>query len=277
MSFTWVPEDEPPPVRHTPLGWVRAALRGSVLAAMFGAGFVILLVLRMVERPLCGVNRPVTPFITRAVSRGAFVILQMRYETVGTPMTQRGAVVANHSSWMDILSLNARKRVYFVSKSEVAGWPGIGVMARAVGTVFIARERGQARAQTALFEERLRAGHRLLFFPEGTSTDGQRVLPFKSTLFAAFLTPGLRDILYLQPVTVIYNAPPGQDARFYGWWADMNFGSHVLQVLAAWPQGGVRVVYHDPVKVSDYPDRKALARHVESQVRAGMPPERQQV
>lgn len=182
-------------------------------------------------------------------------------------MTQRGAVVANHSSWLDIFALNARKRVYFVSKAEVAKWPGIGWLARATGTVFIERNRKKAREQTLLFQERLSAGHKLVFFPEGTSTDGIRVLPFKTTLFAAFFTDELREFMYVQPVSVIYHAPVGQPNRFYGWWGDMDFGPHLLKTLGARRQGWVELIYHIPAKVSDFENRKALAAHCEEAVR----------
>ena len=66
-------------------------------------------------------------------------------------------------------------------------------------------------------EARIRAGHHLLFFPEGTSTDGTRVLPFKTTLFQAFYADGLDKVMQIQPVTVIYRAPRGRSPRFYGW------------------------------------------------------------
>jgi 1-acyl-sn-glycerol-3-phosphate acyltransferase len=140
--------------------------------------------------------------------------------------------------------------------------------------VFIARDPKQARAQTTLFEERLKAGHRLLFFPEGTSTDGMRVLSFKTTLFQAFFSEELRDILQIQPVTVIYMAPPDQEKRFYGWWGDMEFAPHLLQSLATRRQGAVKIIYHDPVRVADFADRKALAKYAEDTVRGGMPEER---
>ena len=110
-------------------------------------------------------------------------------------------------------------------------------------------------------------GHRLLFFPEGTSTDGMRVLPFKTTLFAAFLTDDLRHALHLQAVSVVYHAPAGEDPRFYGWWGEMEFGPSLLQVLAQKPQGRVEVVYHQPLRVDDHPNRKTLAAHLETQVR----------
>lgn len=271
MSRTWHGADAPALERVGPAGWVRVVLRGLLLGGVTYGCLLLLLLLRLVERPLFGLNRPVTPLVTRFVCRSAFVILGIRYSTRGRPMREKGAIVANHASWLDIFTLNAPQAIYFVSKSEVAGWPGIGWLARATGTVFIARKGSEAIAQRNLFVARLRAGHRLLFFPEGTSTDGLRVLPFKSTLFAAFFSDGLDRLLHIQPVTVIYRAPEGADARFYGWWGDMDFGSHLLKVLAARRQGSVELVFHPPVAVADFTDRKALAAHCEAAVRSAMP------
>lgn len=275
MKITWNPEEEPELPRPGPLGWLIGALRSIVLILILVVGVLITTLIRLVEQPLCGMHRPVTPYITQWVCRAAFVVLGVRHSTRGEIMTMPGAVVANHSSWLDIFALNARKRIYFVSKSEVAGWPGIGLLAKITGTVFIARDPKQAKAQTELFEARLNAGHKLLFFPEGTSTDGIRVLPFKTTLFQAFFSENLRHKMHVQPVTLIYRAPDGEDARFYGWWGDMEFAQHLLHVLCARRQGSVEVIYHAPVKVDDFADRKALATHVEATVRAGMPTDRQ--
>ncbi len=251
-------------------GWLRVVVRGGVLGIVTYGGLTLLLVLRLVERPLFGLSRPWTPFVTQGVCRAAFMILRLPLAVRGRPMAGQGAMVANHASWLDIFALNAAARIYFVAKSEVEGWAGIGWLARATGTVFIARKGSEAKRQQRLFEERLRAGHRLMFFPEGTSTDGVRVLPFKSTLFAAFYTHGLDTVLQVQPVTLVYHAPPGQDARFYGWWADMTFGGHLLRVLAQGRQGRVEVVFHDPVAVEHFADRKALAAHCEAAVRGAL-------
>ncbi len=270
MGDTWYSETTPPDGGYGAMGWVRVVLRAVPLIILVFGGLLILLLVRLVERPLCGLRRPVTPYITQFVCRGAFVLLGIQYTTEGTPMQGAGAVVANHASWLDIFALNARKRIYFVSKSEVAGWPAIGWLARATGTVFITRDRSKVRDQIALFRDRLAAGHKLLFFPEGTSTDGLQVLPFKPALFGAFFDPALRDNLQMQPVSVVYRAPSGADRRFYGWWGDMEFGPHLLATLAAKRQGGVHVVYHPPVKVADFADRKALAKAMEDQVRAGL-------
>lgn len=270
MSATWhAPPPPAAPIR--PGGWARALWRGPLLIGLVSGGFVVLLLIRIIEKPVHGLHRPWTPWITQGVCRGAFAIIGMEHRTRGERMSHPGAVVANHASWLDVFALNARKRVYFVSKAEVAGWPGIGWLAKATGTVFINRSAREAKAQQALFEARLGAGHKLLFFPEGTSTDGRRVLPFKSTLFAAFFSPHLREFMWVQPVTVVYHAPQDADPRFYGWWGEMSFGAHLLRVLAAAPQGRVEVIYHDPVRVDDFRDRKSLARVCEARVRESHP------
>lgn len=269
--MSWSAEQAPDEYRISPVGWLRVALRTLALLGLIFGGLVVLLVLRLVEAPIYGVHRPWTPWITQFVCRTAFVILGMKHSIEGTQMARAGAVVANHGSWLDIFTLNARKRVYFVSKAEVAKWPGIGWLARATGTVFIRRARGDAKRQQEVFEERLGAGHKLLFFPEGTSTDALRILPFKSTLFEAFFTEHLREIMWVQPVTVVYRAPRGESPRFYGWWGDMGFGSHLLKTLAVRRQGSVTVIYHTPLRVADFAGRKALAAASEAAVRSGMP------
>ena len=269
MSLTWEGDEPPEPMSITALGWVRVVLRGLLILATIGVGLAVLLPLRLLERPIHGMFRPWTPLITRVVCRLSLVWMGLGYERRGTPMRGAGAIVANHSSWLDIFTLNAGDQVYFVSKSEVAGWPGIGFLARATGTLFIARDRKEARAQTELLQTRLMAGQRLLFFPEGTSTDGLHVLPFKSTLFEAFFADGLRDVLSVQPVSVTYHAPEGCEPRTYGWWGEMEFGQHLLHTLALPRQGSVVVVYHDPVRVADMSGRKALAAACEAMVRGG--------
>jgi lyso-ornithine lipid O-acyltransferase len=259
----------PPPMPRIGLrGGLRVLCRGLPLAVLVFGCLALLVLVRLVERPLFGLRRPVTPRITVFVCRTAFRLMGMGHAVRGRPMDRHGAIVANHASWLDIFALNACDRVYFVSKAEVAGWPGIGWLARATGTVFIARDPKQAPAQKRLFEARLDAGHRLLFFPEGTSTDGRRVLPFKTTLFAAFFAPHLADTCAIQPATLIYHAPSGADPGFHGWWGDMGFGGHMLKVLAARDPGSVEVVFHDPVPVMAHRSRKTLAAVAEARVRA---------
>jgi lyso-ornithine lipid O-acyltransferase len=159
-------------------------------------------------------------------------------------------------------------RVYFVSKAEVAAGPAsAGWRGRRAPSSLRARA-PRPRKQQALFERRLKAGHRLLFFPEGTSTDSIRMLPFKSTLFAAFFSDELRDALHVQPVSIVYHAPGGADVRFYGWWAQMDFGSSLARILAQPRQGRIEVFFHESVAINAFADRKALSAHCERVIRS---------
>jgi 1-acyl-sn-glycerol-3-phosphate acyltransferase len=77
--------------------------------------------------------------------------------------------------------------------------------------------------------------------------------------------------MQIQPVTVIYHPPEGEDVRFYGWWGDMSFGPHLLKVLAQRRQGSVDIMFHEPLDVADFGSRKELALRAEQAVRAGLP------
>ncbi len=268
---TWTGTGElPPHIPIGPLGWGRVALRGMLLAWVIFGGLSVLLVLRLLERPLFGLQRPITPWITVGVCRVALKIIGLRTHWLGRPRGQRAAFVSNHVSWLDIFVLNAVVPLYFIAKEEVAHWPGIGWLARATGTMFVKRDRRAAGMQALVLEARLRAGHRFAFFPEGTSTDGLRVLPFRTTLFAAFFSPELREELEVQPVSLVYQAPPAADPRLYGWWGDMDFATHLWGILSLPRQGSVNVIFHAPLKVSAFLSRKELAQEAERVVRAGL-------
>lgn len=263
-----IPPSEPAAVKG---GTWRMIRRGLPIILLIAICMVLMFATRAVERLFYGLRRPWSSVFPRFVSRNALRLMGVKLSVKGQPMRHHGAVVANHSTWLDIFVLNAVQRIFFVSKAEVANWPGIGTMAKATGTVFINRDRKEAAEQKRVFEERLHLGHKLLFFPEGTSSDSLRVLPFKPTLFAAFFTPELRDEVWIQPVTARYIAPEGQDVRFYGWWGDMEFGPSLVQVLKANPQGRVEVIFHDPIAVKDVKDRKEMAARCEAAVRSGLP------
>ena len=269
MTAPWDSAPHPTSARLTVMGWIKVVVRGTLIISIIALGLVLLLAMRLFEAPLCGLRRPVTPWITQTVCRMSLLVMGLSYRPRGKPSSQSGVVVANHSSWLDIFALNAGQRIFFVAKSEVAGWPGIGWLARATGTVFVERRRGAAAEQVADFKRRVRAGQQLLFFPEGTSTDGFDVLDFKPTLFAAFVSDEFED-LTIQPVSVIFHAPGKSDKRFYGWWGDMELAPHLISTLGAPRGGSVDVIYHDPVRVRDFEDRKTLAQVLHRRVRDGV-------
>ena len=248
----------------TGFGWVVFLVRGLLVAILILSLFGPLLLLRFVGLKHAG------QYVVKFTCRWTLFIIGIRLDKIGTPMQHAGAVVANHSSWLDIFVLNAAQKVYFVSKAEVASWPVIGAIAKGVGTVFIRRVRTDAGIQKNVFLERISAGDKLLFFPEGTSTDGRRVLPFKSSLFAAFFEKDLAKLTWIQPVTVNYVAPPMKRRNWYGWWGDMAFFDIIAMVLSTWKQGYVELIFHPPLNVEDFNSRKELALAAETSVLQGL-------
>lgn len=238
--------------------------RGIVLVAVIAVGLVVLVPLRRAER-WWGRGHRLSAWLPHLVSRAALFLLGIRQTVQGRLDERSGIVVANHTTWLDIFTLNALGRMTFVSKDDVAGWPGIGFLAWATGTLFIARDPRQARVQQSMIEGRLLGKERLVLFPEGTSTDGLQVLSFKPTLFAPALATGAQ----VQPISVTYRPRAGRDPRFYGWWGDMSFVPHALALLAE-PAGGTVVVVLDlPIDSRRFADRKALALVCETSVRQG--------
>lgn len=205
----------------------------------------------------------------------------IRVTVIGQPVRTQGVLmVANHTSYFDILVFSAAARVSFVAKKEVAGWPLFGTLARLQETVFIERER---RSQTAeardLIRERLLEGDALVLFPEGTSDDGNRVLPFKSALLgAAELQLGMdaqgriRHVP-IQPVSIayvgLYGLPMGRDLRpLIAWYGDMDLVPHLWEALKAGPIEAV-VEFHEPLSLDEQAGRKPLAAAAEARVRRG--------
>ncbi|MDB6180348.1 lysophospholipid acyltransferase family protein [Paracoccus fistulariae] len=266
---TWRDGAAPPVYR--PQGvrdWLRVIRRGLPAVLVLLIGVILILPLRGIERLFYGARRPWSGPHVQITCRLTLLCMGIGWRREGVPMNGPGAVVANHSSWLDILTMNAAMPVFFVSKSEVRSWPGINILTRVTNTHFVVRDPKLARAQADEFAQRVRAGHRLLFFPEGTSSDGRRVLPFKPTLFQGFLDPALPTGLAIQPLTATYLAPEGQDPRFYGWWGDMDLGPHLLSVLAVPKQGQVVIRLLAPVPVRGH-SRKTLAAACELAVRDG--------
>ena len=266
---TWDPDYDPGPQDFGPGEWFRIAIAWSQTATAIYGLLVIFWLVRVLEWPF---GRPITPEITKLACRLSLRSIGIRLEVRGKPMRGAGAVVANHVSWLDIFAMNSLQRIFFVAKSEIKRWTGVGVLAKTTNAVFITRDPRMARHQQELFAERFRRGDTLLFFPEGTSTDGMQVLPFKTTLFAAFFHAGMTVKLLVQPVTVNYRPPAGEDPRFYGFWGSMGFRDHVFKVLSVPEGGSVELIYHEPVAVAQFSDRKELARYCEQTVRSAHKP-----
>ena len=188
-------------------------------------------------------------------------------------------VVANHVSWLDIPVLSAIAPLSFVAKREVGTWPFISTLARLQRSVFIDRTRRTAVGQTTNeMIERLRSGDAIVLFAEGTSSDGNRVLPFKTPLFAAakptlangYTDPGACVQTLAIAYTHLHGVPLSRSGRsLVGWYGDMEMASHAWQLLKAGPLD-VRIRISPPVPLSGFADRKELARYTESVIRQSL-------
>ncbi|HRO10420.1 1-acyl-sn-glycerol-3-phosphate acyltransferase [Amaricoccus sp.] len=273
MRAGWNGAEPPELPPLTPGERVRLVVRGVWSAVALVVLFAVFLLLRevdLVAERIAG--RPVSamgPAVVRIWAAQALPALGLAYVERGEPMRRGGAFVANHSSWIDIVALQRAAAPFLVSKAEVRSWPGVGQIGRAIGTMFIDRRPAEAKRQEAELLVRLARGDRMAIFPEGTSSDGQRVLPFKSALFGVFLAPGLHERVALQPVTIAYRPRPGLPAAFYGWWGEMDFASHLRDVMARSTRGTVELTFHPPLEVAGFAGRKALAQAAEAAVRAG--------
>jgi 1-acyl-sn-glycerol-3-phosphate acyltransferase len=181
--------------------------------------------------------------------------------------------VSNHTSYLDITILGGLIEGSFVAKREVAGWPLFGLLAKLQRTAFIDRRRGAIADGRDNIAGRLADGDNLILFPEGTSNDGNRVLAFKSALFAAVDAAGAKD-LPVQPVSIAYTAldgmPLGRALRpFVAWYGDMELAPHLF-VLLGLGHTTIDVVFHPPVAAADFASRKDLARHCHAAVAGGV-------
>jgi 1-acyl-sn-glycerol-3-phosphate acyltransferase len=228
-----------------------------------------------VQALLLAVKSPLAAEFPRLYHRMCCRILGFRVVAKGAP-SDRGPTlfVVNHVSYTDITILGALIRGSFVAKSEVARWPLFGVLAKLQRTVFIERRVHRTAAQRGAIATRLAAGDGLILFPEGTSGDGNRVLPFKSALFSAAESAAGEAPVTVQPVSIAYvrlnGVPMGRLYRpFFAWYGDMEMAPH-LWTLLGFGIATVSVEFHEPVLASAFPSRKALATHCRNVIADGV-------
>lgn len=187
--------------------------------------------------------------------------LDVRIE--GTPLARDVLYVANHVSWLDILALGGATPTMFVSKDDVGGWPLVGMLARIGGTIFIDRNsRRAAHGQVDQLGSAL-LGHRpITLFPEGTTSDGLAVLPFRPALFASVAPPPAG--VAVQPVAIDYDAAAGEIA----WTGDEDLGPNAMKVLSRPGRLRCTIRFLEPLPPLD--DRKTLAARAQAAVTAAL-------
>jgi 1-acyl-sn-glycerol-3-phosphate acyltransferase len=197
-------------------------------------------------------------------------LIGIKVRVIGTPIKNQGGrpvvYVSNHSSWVDVPVVGGVLDGCFVAKIDVARWPVISTIARLGRTVFVSRSRASTGKERDEMRAVLKAGDNLILFPEGTSSDGSRVLPFRTSFFAlAEARPGEHqlELPLIQPVSVVYDRlgglPAGRASRpIFAWYGDMDIASHFWRLTQ---HIGLRatVVLHTPLDPGRFKDRKALS------------------
>lgn len=249
---------------------------GAILGGFLGLTLPLMPVQALLVRTSPRLARRLPNWYHRQVCR----LIGVRLEIEGEVVRDRPVLlVANHTSWLDIPVLSALAPVSFVAKREVGGWPFVSSLARLQRTVFVDRERRTSVGETASeILARLADGDAIVLFAEGTSTDGNRVLAFKTALFAAVKPTdagtGAPADAVVQTVSLVYTrlhgVPLGRaDRPLVGWYGDMEMQGHAWQLLKAGPLD-VRIRVGQPIPLDHFGDRKQLARLSEEAVREGV-------
>jgi 1-acyl-sn-glycerol-3-phosphate acyltransferase len=214
--------------------------------------------------------------VPRLFHRTLLRLLGFRVRLHGT-MASTGPILfaCNHSSYLDIPVLGSVIPAAFVAKADVARWPLFGTLARMQQTVFVERRSSRTQDNKDDMRKRLENGQSLILFPEGTSSDGLRVLPFKSGLFGVIESDSGAPLpVTVQPVSVtcteIDGLPMTRALRpYYAWFGDMTLVGHLWNVFK---MGGftVDVVFHPPLRPADFANRKALAAYCQQEVARGI-------
>jgi 1-acyl-sn-glycerol-3-phosphate acyltransferase len=239
------------------------------------AAFAFMTIIGMpVQSLLLVASRPLSRWFAWRYWWAVSKLLGLRIRVHGAPLAGTCLFVANHASWLDIVALGALRPLCFIAKREVSAWPLFGRIARLGRTVFVDRERrGNALQAREDMTGRLAEGDGLVLFAEGTSSDGNRVLGFRSTLFAAadFVVAGAP--VPVQPVSIAYTQLAGiamdrVNRPFIAWYGDMRLAPHLWYFLQLAPVD-VDIAFHPATSLAEFGDRKALARACETSVRDG--------
>jgi 1-acyl-sn-glycerol-3-phosphate acyltransferase len=214
--------------------------------------------------------------IPRLWHRGVCRICGLKVEIEGDPVTDRQVLyVSNHLSYLDIPVIGSFLKASFIAKEDIAHWPVIGFLSTVQQTAFISRSSSRAKHVKNALGDMLAEGKSLILFPEGTSSPGKEVLPFKSSLFALTMEKDASP-LPIQPftlsITAIEKAPPMNDTarNLYAWHGDMDFAPHSWTFLKT-KGATIRLTFHPPIIPAPHEDRKTVARLTWERVASTLP------
>lgn len=229
---------------------IRRIFRSSGLMVAVGQGFFAAGVSGALTTP----NQPHHPRVIRDVCLRLCRALAIEVKIHGEMPTDHALWVSNHVSWTDIPVIGSAAPVFFLSKAEVASWPVIGRLAKAAGTLFIQRGSGDSEVVAVQIAGFLRQKLPVLFFPEGTTTDGRNIRRLHSKLLAAAVETGTP----VQPMILCYQGPDGRLDGVMPYIGNMTFGTHLQDVLGrskvrahVLPLAAISVEGHDVHTLTD--------------------------
>ena len=175
--------------------------------------------------------------------------------------------ISNHISYLDIPILGSNYPLRFVAKSEVEVWPLFGFLAKLARTIFISRNRFDSLNQKSKIFKSLSSDEKVFIFPEGTTSDGNRVLDFKSSSFSALEGKNL----IIQPIVILYSELNGIPINRWlrpviAWYGDMDLKPH-LSALVNLRSIRARLIYLDKVNAKNFSSRKNLCKHLENKIK----------
>ncbi len=228
------------------IGWMRLIARALALIALI----IIFVPLHYLYRVL-SYGSPFPMLFLRYAAR----VCGAKVEVIGTHLKRDVFFVANHLSWVDILALAGASGTAFVAKAELAEAPVVGWLASLNRTVFVKREHRMGVAeQINALKEALVDNWSVTVFPEGTTTDGQSLLPFKTSMLSV-LEPPPPGVL-VQPVILDY----GPVAEWIGWIGEESGINNAKRVLSRKGTFKVRLHYLEPFSPEDFRGRKAISQ-----------------
>ena len=253
--------------------WIGSPLRGGFRLACY---LLLTLLLLPIYFIAIGLHiRPVIRWMPVAYHRMVCAILGIRVRIHGRRSIATPTLfVCNHVSYLDIEVMGGLVPGSFVAKAEVASWPFFATLAKAQRTIFIERRTGKTSASRDEMLRRLNTGDNLMLFPEGTSSDGTRVLPFRSALFGVAQLRRNGKPIVVQPVSISYirldGIPLGRYWRpLFAWFGDLDLVPHLWQMVCLGETEAV-VTFFPTTDIDQLGDRKKLAEHCFQQVSAGV-------
>jgi len=246
------------------------ALRLALTVFVLGIFTIVLVPVQLVA---IGRGWPIAATLPYTWQRLAWRLIGMRVTVVGKPAPPPLLIASNHCSWLDITVLGGLMPLSFVAKAEVARWPVLGLLAKLQRTIFIDRTRrmhtGPVTKEAA---RRVAKGEVVVLFAEGTTGDGNRILPFRSALLGAAENAAGDGVATVQPVAISYvgvqGLPVGRSDRPHiAWYGDMDFIAHFRRIIG---QGAIDVVvsFGEPIRFGPETDRKQVAEWCFASVRA---------